>query len=270
MPRISFPGFCGPSNLQGLPSNGSSMPLSAERAVNLYAEKLRLPWAGSDYALIGRPGLSQTGFPCTVNSPVRALWSGAGRLFAVGGMHFYEISSSGAVLTDYGAMPSSTGAGPCTIIQNAGSSAFALVVWDSSSNQLYAVSRSSMVSLFNATFQEYLDGFQTLLDATSQLAVFAFRRRASRSRSAAGVWGFGQPWAALSTWIYLSFALREALSKSGAMRRSPGLPGRNRNRLIQPKHCISRCHWIKELLCLQRRLQISIACVRRTNESACG
>lgn len=177
--RVPITGFCGGFDQVGLPFNssyGSSYsPISAAYAQNLYPEKLAQPYNGSDYALIGRPGLvdhitAVWGTTTLGSTPVRAMWAGTGRLFAVGGTHFYELAPIGGVLTDFGAMAGSTGGKKfASILQNAGSAAFTLTVLDSSSNQIYYVNAGAMVSAFNATFQEYLDGFNLAIATGASL-----------------------------------------------------------------------------------------------------
>ena len=73
----------------------------AERAVNLYLETAA-PGAtirGGKY-LVSTPGLKL--FATLPTSPVRAIWAGDNRLFAIGGSKLYEIESNGAVLPPIG------------------------------------------------------------------------------------------------------------------------------------------------------------------------
>lgn len=172
MPRIPFPGFCGPSNPQGFPANAASLPFDAQQSINLYPERNLYPQGrGFEYSLIGRPGLASNVLWTLASTPVRALWAGYGRLFAVSGTHFYELNSAGGVLTDYGAMAGSTGTGPAYINQNAGGSSFQLTIVDSSSNQLYTpLAGPTIPSQFNATYQEYLDGYTVAIAAGASLA----------------------------------------------------------------------------------------------------
>lgn len=161
MPRIAFPNFCGPTN----PTRGISFDL--QRCINMYPEK-GLPSSRGEYMLVQRPGL-QT-YETLAASPVRALWAGLTRLFAVSGTHFYELNNTGGIVTDYGAIPGSSGVGPATIVQNGGSASFQLVVWDSSVNQLFTPSAGSIgTSKFNATWQEYLDGFSVAIATGASL-----------------------------------------------------------------------------------------------------
>lgn len=117
VPSEQFP-FCGPTYgglLSGL--GGSSPVFNSERCVNFYPEP-----AGKDghpksrAQLIGRPGLAL--FATLPLSPVRALAAGNNRLFAVGGTHVYELAQNGTVLTDFGAMATSSGTGLCQMVLN--------------------------------------------------------------------------------------------------------------------------------------------------------
>lgn len=158
---IPFEGFCGPTSIEGSPL------FDAGRSQNLFPAPASNPAAKSRMSLYGRPGLSQINFACTIASPARALWAGNNRLFAAGGTHFYELSSAGGIVTDYGAMAGSGGTGPCQVISNVNQ----LLVMDSSAPTLYYAGAGSMsvpqvvdaggASLGNmgAVALDYLDGF---------------------------------------------------------------------------------------------------------------
>lgn len=70
-----------------------SVRADAQRTVNLYPELVESGTGKNKLALYGRPGLQTF---TTIQSPVRGLWAGDNRLFAVGGGTFYEIFSGGA------------------------------------------------------------------------------------------------------------------------------------------------------------------------------
>ena len=90
---MRYPNFCGGTYQSWSPN------AAAERSINLYPEMVETPSGKSRVGLYGTPGLSVF---CTLGtSPVRGLWAGEGRLFAVAGSHYYEISSGG-VATDRG------------------------------------------------------------------------------------------------------------------------------------------------------------------------
>ncbi|HLG97146.1 MAG TPA: hypothetical protein VKX49_12610 [Bryobacteraceae bacterium] len=80
MPRF---GFVGPGYL------GLSPAPDAERSVNLYIERVESGHGKNDWILKGTPGRKLlTTLP---SSPVRGLWGGENRLFAVGGSKLYEV-----------------------------------------------------------------------------------------------------------------------------------------------------------------------------------
>lgn len=96
--------------------------ISSDRSINLYPELVEgghPASQGSKFALVGCPG--KTLF-ATIGSPVRAMWGGNNRLFAVGGSSLYEISSAGSV-TNWGAV---NGSGPAQIVSNGNQ----LLVWN--------------------------------------------------------------------------------------------------------------------------------------------
>lgn len=69
-----------------------SLPLSAQRLVNLFTEQQR-PDSKSQVPLFGAPGL--TAFVQNGNGPVRGYWVMQGVLYAVSGTSLYSISASG-------------------------------------------------------------------------------------------------------------------------------------------------------------------------------
>lgn len=111
MPTLPTFGFVGPTNIAVSPV------FDDQDAINLYFEK-GLPTSKSPGMLIGAPGLSLLGTLPT--APIRpgGLWSGAGRVFVCAGTHCYEINNGAGVITDYGAIPGSTGTGPVQIVSN--------------------------------------------------------------------------------------------------------------------------------------------------------
>ena len=79
-----------------------SVRADSQRLINLYPE----PVGNGEHVLYNTPGLATF---CTLpSSPVRGLWAGENRLFAVAGSHLYEIASNGGV-TDRGAVGGGTG-----------------------------------------------------------------------------------------------------------------------------------------------------------------
>lgn len=159
IPPEAFP-FCGETYPAYSPL------IDAQRAINLYPERA-LGSSKTQVALIGRPGLVIHATLPT--SPVRALWAGNQRLFAVGGTHVYEIFANGTI-SDFGALLQSQGTGPCQFVQGAGP-AFQLLLMDSSTPGI-AVGQAG--AIYNVTAGlpivhdgmalEYLDGFFVAID----------------------------------------------------------------------------------------------------------
>ena len=82
-----YPGFIGGSY------QSRSLSQSADRTYNLYAEQPESKSGKTAAALYGRPGMSTF---CTLpTSPVRGLWAGDERLFAVSGSRLYEVFAGG-------------------------------------------------------------------------------------------------------------------------------------------------------------------------------
>lgn len=153
MPTVPADAF--PYTGQTYPAD--SVLIDSQRSINLYPETA-LSSSKTRVALIGTPGITQFSI---IGAPVRALWAGNSRLFAVGGFNFYEISSVGAIIQDYGIMPGSLGTGPCQIVQGVGP-AFKLLVMDSSSSRIYEAQTTpsfAMIPRADAIALEYLDGF---------------------------------------------------------------------------------------------------------------
>lgn len=155
MPILQNYEFCGPTSI------AASAVFDAQDSVNLYPERGG-PGAASAMALIGTPGLFKVG--TLPQAPVRALWAGQGRLFAVAGTHLYEVNNGIGVITDYGAMAGSAGTGLAQIVSNQTQ----LLVMDSSINNGGGIPGSiffansvgpSMDLVFQGGALTYLDGF---------------------------------------------------------------------------------------------------------------
>jgi len=159
MPTVPFSAFpmCGGAY------KGLSAVIDAQRVYNWYPEKSVEQGAKTPVALINRPGYQLLG---TVGSgPIRQLWAGNGRLFCVSGANFYEVNpTSGAVITNYGAMGASTGVGPCQIVANGDQ----LLVMDSSVAKIYNANNvgPAMDEVFEGFSLEYLDTFFFALSST--------------------------------------------------------------------------------------------------------
>jgi len=144
-------GFCGPTY------QAVSKVLDASRAINLYPEA-GFPTSKSKAALIGTPGVLH--WATLPFGPVRALWPGVGRLFAVGGTHVYELNSLGAIITDFGAIPGSDGVSPVQIFTGGTNSSNAQsALMDSSVPAIFKVGPGIVSVLSNAWAVEFLDSF---------------------------------------------------------------------------------------------------------------
>lgn len=153
MKTIAVPGFGGPTYLAVSPV------MNAERCINFYPEPGNKD-SKSPMSLVGRPGLSASPFITLANTPVRGLWAGNQRLFAVGGTHVYEISSVGVVITDFGAMGGSN-VGNVQMIANGTQ----LLVMNGANNTIYNCVGGAVVSVFAGRALEYLDGFYIALNS---------------------------------------------------------------------------------------------------------
>ena len=177
MPTLKDFGFCGPCYQAITPV------LDAQDCLNYYPEP-GYATSKSQMALIGTPGL--TLFGTLPRGPVRALFGGNGRLFAVGGSHLYEVNSSGGIVTDFGAIGASTGTGPAKIAANGND----ILVMDSSIAQIYCTSGSSLVFALQGFDIDYIDTFYVALNS-------AVTNQVNNSASLDG-----------TTWPVLNFAIR--------------------------------------------------------------
>lgn len=96
-----IPGFVGDSYM------ARSLRADAQRAVNQYLSMLESSHSKNTAMMQGSPGTRLFGTLPTL--PVRCLWGGDGRLFAVGGSTIYELNSDGTIKTTYGAIPGDSG-----------------------------------------------------------------------------------------------------------------------------------------------------------------
>lgn len=103
---MRLPGFVGPAY------RSQSKSAAADECINLYPETVESS-GGTRSVLYGTPGSNL--FVTLPTSPVRALWAGDNRLFAVGGNSLYEITAAG-VVTLVGVI--SNDATPATIVAN--------------------------------------------------------------------------------------------------------------------------------------------------------
>lgn len=153
---IPVPGFGGPTYLAVSPV------MDAERAINLYPE-IGGPHSKSPAMLIGRPGLLDPAFSTLGAGPVRGLFAGDERMFAVSSNHFYEVGNAGIVITDYGVMDAGSTLSPVQIVANGTQ----ILVMDFGANTIYNANTvgPTMDPVFAGRALEYLDGFYIAIDA---------------------------------------------------------------------------------------------------------
>lgn len=158
-----------------------SLPVSAQRCVNMYAEK-QPPDAKTDVAVFGCPGIEE--FATCGSGPIRGAHVMGGVPYFVSGTRLYSVSSTG-VATDIGGLISGTG--PVSMDDNGSQ----LIIVNGTSGYLYSTTlgfvlisdtdfnAADTVQFFNQRF--YLDWKNTnkffasdLLDGTAYSAlVFA-------------------------------------------------------------------------------------------------
>ena len=162
-----FPGFIGPSY------TSLSVNADAQRCLNMYLEVLESGQGKNKFALYGKPGLTTPAFCTLPQSPVRGLWSGDGRLFAVAGngvnTTLYEVSSSGSIIRTAGTMPADNGDG--TLVQMFASVAESqaspgTVLWIVTGGATYYDTGTSLIrptyasgGYVDATMGAYVDGY---------------------------------------------------------------------------------------------------------------
>lgn len=176
MPTVPDFGFCGPAYQAITPL------LDAQDCLNLYPEP-GIARSKGPMALIGTPGLSL--FTTLPHGPVRGLFAGNARLFAVGGTHVYEVSNTGTIITDFGAIPGAT-TGPVRMVANGND----LAVMDSSVAQVWIAAGGTLTLGIAAFDIDYLDTFYFALADTPVNQV-------NQSASLDG-----------TTWPVLNFAVR--------------------------------------------------------------
>lgn len=154
--------FCGPSYQQ------ASVVLDGQRSINLYPEANPQPGAKTPVSLVGRPGLSLYG--TLPFGPVRGLFAGNGRLFAVGGQHVYEVNpATYSVITDFGTLGLS-GSGPCYFVVCGTGATAQLFVMDSSKAKVFLVNPvgPAVTSVYDGFSVDYLDGYLFALSSTTE------------------------------------------------------------------------------------------------------
>lgn len=106
-----------------------SLPISAQRLVNMYAEK-EPPDAKTDVAVFGHPGIIL--FSTCGIGPVRGAHKMGGLAYVVSGVRLYSVSSTGVSIDLGGAI---SGTGPVTMDDNGTQ----LVITNGSNGYLYSV-----------------------------------------------------------------------------------------------------------------------------------
>lgn len=157
----SLPGWVGPSYQPQSPIG------DAERTVNLYPEIIETENGVNRSILLSRWGLSATAFITLPTQPVRGLFYQDGRLFAVAGNHFYEITynpgaGSAAVFTDYGTIQASgslasmatNGTGGHQVMLVSGGNGY---IFDLNANTLTQITASSFIN--QALQVSFVDGY---------------------------------------------------------------------------------------------------------------
>jgi len=112
--------------------------------------------AGGKFAYYNTPGFEL--FSTLPKSPVRCLWAGNERLFAIGGDHVYEVAADGTTITDIGAIGSATT--PGQIVSNGSQ----LLVWDgiltpTSANTWLLTGAQPPIPVISSVGITYMDGY---------------------------------------------------------------------------------------------------------------
>jgi hypothetical protein len=128
-----------------------------ERAVNLMPAPDQGGNAQSKVALIGTPGLDL--FGTLAASPVRGLWAGDERLFAVGDDTLYEVDNLGAETALTGTILSAS-----TPVQISGNGDSLFVV---SGNKGYIADGSTVTEVVDCVSGDFLDGYYLALEPDS-------------------------------------------------------------------------------------------------------
>ncbi len=160
VPPELFP-FAGPSNIDASPV------IDCQSSVNLYPTP-GIKGSKTQMALVGRPGLARVGSAPLSGGFGHSLWAGNGRLFAASGTHVYELSNSGAVITDYGAGLGNSYGYPTPMIANGTQ----LLINDPITGKVFNVNPAgpSLDLVFNGVALEYLDGFYVTIATGASLA----------------------------------------------------------------------------------------------------
>ena len=131
-----------------------SLPLSAQRCVNLYAEREPRD-AKTPIALFGTPGLKR--FTMLATEPIRGLIFMAGALYAIAGQTAYKITSSGTA-TSLGTVP---GTG---LVKMAHNGTQILVLAGTGATDAFVITATTVTQVTDpdfpgATSVQFIDGF---------------------------------------------------------------------------------------------------------------
>ena len=159
-------GFVGPSYQPQSPVG------DAERCVNLYPEIIESGMGPNKYMLLSRPGLSPAAFVTLPKGSVRALFYQDGRLFAVGGDHFYEVTIQGPAIgafVDYGPIAAS---GSLASIASNGTGGHQLVVVSGGIGYVFDLNANTLTPVVSVNFPTctmcaFLDGYFLILETNS-------------------------------------------------------------------------------------------------------
>jgi hypothetical protein len=132
---------------------------ATDKAINLFLEQDQSGNAKSKAVLYNTPGLLLFGTLPT--SPVRALWAGDDRLFAVGGTVLYEINSAGVPTARPGAPIVNSGDEPAYIYSNKNS------LFIVSGGKGYLDDGASVTEVVDADSGTYIDGYFVALKPDS-------------------------------------------------------------------------------------------------------
>jgi hypothetical protein len=155
------------------PAYESASPIAdCEDLINLYREKLESRGSSSKYALYPTPGFTK--LTSAVSGPGRAHFFMNGREFMVIGAKFYELDSTGGVLTDRGNV--ALDANPATISSN-GDGGNQLFITSGGNGYIFNTSTNVFASVPAisglVTMGDHLDGYFLALSASSSTVYFS-------------------------------------------------------------------------------------------------
>lgn len=156
-------GFVGPTYESRSPN------LDAEHTINFYPELVESGSGVNQYGLYATPGLRL--FANLDDSPIRAMFAEAGRLYVVAGGGFYEVFSDGSAIR-YGTVGSN--ANPASIASN-GKSFNQLLIASNNDGFIFDTVASALTPITdpeapeNFTMVDFMDGYFVVLDDPNNL-----------------------------------------------------------------------------------------------------